>query len=311
MITTRLPQEPGGRERRLFGYVRLYKPTIRMGEYEQYRGIYCTLCRRLGKRYGLHARMALSYDCTFLALLPMALSEQPPGFCPGRCSFNPTKKCLRCENTGAVDRAAELSALLTYYKLQDTRRDEPLFTRLGATLLWPLAALDRKRAARRWPEADRRIAAMMEQQSRLEQDRCPSIDRAAEPFAQLLEWLAADTAADEAARRVLGRFGYCLGRWVYLIDAADDLAEDLAKNRYNPYIFAMNIQKGDDLAVREARNYACGALNACLAECNAAYALLTVRRMDGILRNILEEGMPAIQRQVLSGEEKHHEQGPL
>ncbi|MEI3141456.1 MAG: DUF5685 family protein [Lawsonibacter sp.] len=27
---------------------------------------------------------------------------------------------------------------------------------------------------------------------------------------------------------------YHLGRWIYLIDARDDLAEDLADGRYNP-----------------------------------------------------------------------------
>jgi hypothetical protein len=59
----------------MFGYVRLHKPTITMGEYEQYRGVYCTLCRRLGKRYGIGARMTLSYDMTFFALVRMALSR--------------------------------------------------------------------------------------------------------------------------------------------------------------------------------------------------------------------------------------------
>ena len=108
-----------------------------MGEYEQYRGIYCTLCRRLGRRYGLHARMTLSYDSTFLALLQMALEDAPPDFCPGRCSFNPAKRCLKCRNTAAIDRAADLAVLLTYYKLQDTRRDEGFWKRLGATLLLP------------------------------------------------------------------------------------------------------------------------------------------------------------------------------
>ena len=79
----------------MFGYVRLFKPEIKMGEYEQYQGIYCTLCRRLGRRYGLHARMTLSYDLTFLTLLQMALEKSGPNFCRGHCSFNPAKRCLR------------------------------------------------------------------------------------------------------------------------------------------------------------------------------------------------------------------------
>ena len=94
----------------MFGYVRVFKPTITMGEYEQYKGIYCTLCKRLGKRYGVLSRFTLSYDMTFLALLQMAMEEKEADFCPSRCSFNPTKRCLKACNTAAIDRAARHSA---------------------------------------------------------------------------------------------------------------------------------------------------------------------------------------------------------
>ena len=285
----------------MFGYVQLHKPTIRMGEYEQYRGIYCTLCKRLGKRYGLFARMGLSYDLTFLALLQMALEETDPAFCPGRCSFNPAKRCLKCGHTAPIDRAADLTALLTYYKLQDTLRDEGVGKRLGAVLLYPLAAIDRRRAAKRWPEADRRIADMMAEQQAVERDKTPSVDRAAEPFAQLLQWIAGDTADSDRNRRVLERLGYCLGWWVDLMDAADDREDDRRRSRYNPFVL-----RGD-----ADGNAALGSLNASLAECIAAYNLLTIRRFDGILRNILEEGMPAYQQRVIAGKDANYEPKPV
>ncbi len=291
----------------MFGYVRLHKPTIRMGEYEQYRGVYCTLCRRLGKRYGPFARMSLSYDLTFLALLHLALAEEGPDFCPGRCSFNPTKRCLKCGHTAPIDRAADLSALLTYHKLRDTLADERFFKKLGAVLMLPIAAIDRHRATKRWPEADRQIAKMMDSQRTLEAAQTASIDQAAEPFALLLQWMAEDIAADDRQRIILSRFGYCLGRWVYLIDAVDDMAEDAKKGSYNPYILSKAIQRSDEDALRTTKAEALYSLNACLAECVAAYNLLDIRRFDGILRNILEEGMPAAQRQVTSGEEHVHE----
>lgn len=290
----------------MFGYVRLYKPEIKMGEYEQYRGVYCTLCRRLGRRYGLLARMSLSYDLTFLALLQMAQQPQEPGFCPGRCSFNPSKRCLRCRNTDAIDRAADISVLLTYYKLQDTLADEGFWGWFGAALLLPFAALRRRKAARRQPEADRRIAAMMADQAALEKAGTASIDRAAEPFALLLQWLAAETAVNGRQRRILERFGYCLGRWVYLIDAVDDLEADEKRRAYNPFLLAEDRTAADLPAIRE---HAGAALNACLAECIAAYNLLDIRRFDGIIRNILEQGMPAAQRRAqrlaTHGEEQH------
>lgn len=287
----------------MFGYVRLHKPSITMGEYQQYQGIYCTLCKRIGKRYGVHARFTLSYDMTFLALLGMALEADEPDFCRSRCSFNPTKRCLKCRRTDKIDLAADLGVLLTYYKVHDTLHDERGPKRWGAALLYPLAALDRRRAARRRPTEDAAIATMMQNQREIERQGVRSVDRAAEPFAMMLASLAAALAEDEKSKRILDRFGYCLGRWVYLIDAADDLSDDLKKNNYNPYILSRNIQKGNENDLQDAKNYAVSSLNACLSECIAAYNLLDGQRFDGILRNILEKGMPAVQRRVITGKE--------
>ncbi len=287
----------------MFGYVRLHKPEIKMGEYEQYQGVYCTLCRRLGKHYGPAARMTLSYDMTFLALLDMALEEADPDFCPGRCSFNPTKRCLKARNTRATDRAAHIGTILAYYKLKDTLADERFFKKLGAAFLMLFAAPARKRAARRLPDTDRAAAAMMAAQQAVEAEDSASIDKAAEPFALLLQTLAGDLAKDPRQRQILERFGYCLGRWVYLIDAVDDLADDLEKGRYNPYARAKELSVGDREGIKTTREYAVLTLNACLAECIAAYNLLDIRRFDGILRNILELGMPAAARRVVAGEE--------
>lgn len=287
----------------MFGYVKLFKPTITMGEYEQYKGIYCTLCKQMGKRYGLLSRFTLSYDMTFLALLHMALEEENPHFCPSRCSFNPTKRCLKACHTAAIDRTADVGIILAYYKLKDTLADEGIFKKIGAWLALPFAAAAHKKAQKLAPETDAAVAQMMAAQAAVEKSDNVSLDRAAEPFALLLETLAAQAATDEKQKRVLERFGYCLGRWVYLMDAVDDLADDLKKGRYNPYIGTRQLQKGDEQGVKDARAYSLYTLNACLAECKAAYELLEIRRFDGILRNILEEGMAHAQKRVVAGED--------
>ena len=288
----------------MFGYVKLFKPTITMGEYEQYKGIYCTLCKRLGMRYGVLSRFTLSYDMTFLALLQMALEEKDADFCPSRCSFNPTKRCLKAQNTAAIDRAADIGTILAYYKLRDTLADEGYFKRMAAWCAMPFAKHAHKKAKQNVPHIDEAVEAMMIAQARLEAEGCASIDRAAEPFALLLQTLAGEIAADDSQKRVLERFGYCLGRWVYLMDAVDDLEEDLEEERYNPYILARHLKEGDEQGVKDARNYSLFTLNACLAECKSAYDLLEIRRFDGILRNILEEGMAHAQKRVIAGEEE-------
>ena len=288
----------------MFGYVRLFKPNITMGEYEQYKGIYCTLCKRLGKRYGVASRFTLSYDMTFLALLQMAMEDKDADFCPSRCSFNPTKRCLKAQNTAAIDRAADIGTVLAYYKLKDTIADEGFGKRLGARLAMPFAKRAHKKAKKNVPHIDEAVARMMAAQAEVEQAATPSIDRAAEPFALLLQTLAAQTTDNDNQKRVLERFGYCLGRWVYLMDAVDDLAEDLEKGRYNPYILSRHLKEDDEQGIKDTRAYSLFTLNACLAECKAAYNLLEIRRFDGILRNILEEGMAHAQKRVIAGEEE-------
>lgn len=291
----------------MFGYVKLFKPTITMGEYEQYKGIYCTLCKRLGKRYGLLSRFTLSYDMTFLALLQMALEEKDADFCPSRCSFNPTKRCLKACNTTAIDRAADIGTVLAYYKLRDTLADEGIGKKIGAWCALPFAKAAHKKAKQNVPHVDQAVAQMMAAQAGVETRKTASIDQAAEPFALLLQTLAAETAADDTQKRVLERFGYCLGRWVYLMDAVDDLADDLKEGRYNPYILSRHLKADDEEGIKETRSYSLFTLNACLAECKAAYDLLEIRRFDGILRNILEEGMAHAQKRVIAGEEEKHE----
>ena len=57
----------------MFGYIKADKPEMKIKEFEIYKAVYCSLCKELGKSYGLLARLTLSYDFTFLALLNMAL----------------------------------------------------------------------------------------------------------------------------------------------------------------------------------------------------------------------------------------------
>ena len=296
----------------MFGYVRIYKPELKVGEYEQYQGVYCSLCKQLGKSCGQTARLSLSYDLTFFALFRMALDDGCPRFEKGHCFLHPVKKRPCCASNDHIRFAADASALLTYYKLRDNIQDSGPVRRTALHAIQPPVALSRRRAAVRQPELEQAVRTYLEEQNRLEMEQTPSLDAAAEPSARLLSYMAALTARDDRERLILERFGYCLGRWIYLIDAVDDMAEDLEAEGYNPYLLARGIHKGEgaEQAIREAREYSRLTLNACLAECIAAYNLLDIRHFDGILRNVLEWGMPAAQERVIQGQYHKEKRGP-
>ncbi len=274
----------------MLGYVRMCKPELKMREYDQYKGVYCSLCKRLGKRYGMPLRFALSFDMTFYALLSMALSEACVGFTQSRCSYNPLKKCLKCD-TAALDTAADITVLTLYYRALDHLEDEGFLKRMGVSLTMPTVRAYHKKAKAFLPEVDAAFARMTDTQQALEKAKTASIDAAAEPFALLLQMLCERLATNDAQKAVLARFGYCLGRYVYLADAAADMVEDGKRGRYNPFILSRCININDKEAVAECQRYAADVLRHCQAECIAAYDLLEIRRFDGILRNILQDGI--------------------
>ncbi|MBQ2780720.1 MAG: hypothetical protein IJF42_04080 [Clostridia bacterium] len=283
----------------MFGYVQAFRPELKVKEAEQYRGVYCTLCKRLGKRYGLLARFTLNYDFTFLALLQMALEDPEITFKNSRCTFMPTRRCLRCQQTQALDRAADIAMLMFYSKCRDDRTDGRFWRRVGATVLQGLFARAYRKAKKAQPEAAVAMENYMTAQQTVERENTSSVDAAAEPTAKLMATLLAALAADERSERVLSRFGYCLGRWVYLADAVDDLETDRKTGNFNPYWLTAD---GADIAALRERGTA--SLNISLGECIAAYELLTVHRFDGILRNILTQGMPLVGRQLITPHKK-------
>ena len=138
----------------MFGYVRVYQPELKMGEFEQYRGVYCSLCKSLGKRYGFFARMTLSYDFTFLAVVHMALQKGCAGFRMGRCALNPLKKRMCCRENEEIAYAADAAVLLLYHKLRDTVADSGLLKGLGARFLLFFISRAKKKAAAVQPELD-------------------------------------------------------------------------------------------------------------------------------------------------------------
>ena len=57
----------------MFGYVRPFAPEMKVAEYEMYRGVYCGVCREIGRTSGQLSRFALTYDIVMLCAVRMAL----------------------------------------------------------------------------------------------------------------------------------------------------------------------------------------------------------------------------------------------
>lgn len=295
----------------MFGYVNIDKDNLLCKEYDIYKGIYCSLCKQMGKEYSFLSRFVLSYDCTFYAMLMMSLQDECPQFSKGRCRFNPLKSCDFCKkDEKALSIASAVSVISAYFKLIDNIEDSPFIKRIAYRLLKPIFSSWRKKAKKKYPYIDDAVSKMMKSQANAEKDKNCNIDNAADPTAKMLSELCeymydcTDSKIlkdDNSSKRILSTFGYYLGRWIYLVDATDDIEDDIKHKNFNPYI----IKYGENIAEHTAEIKS--SLNHALSETLLAYSLLKKGRFDSIINNILTLGLPKKQETVLSKYTKNKE----
>lgn len=266
----------------MFGYVKACKPELRIKEYEIYKAVYCSLCKKLGHSYGILSRFTLSYDFTFLALLNMALQDSCDGFEQKRCAFNPLKKCNYCKNDDAIDMPAAAAMIMLHYKILDNIADERGIKKIGYWCLKPIFSSAHKKAAKKYTQIEDAVAEYITAQNALEKANCTSIDEAADPTAKVMEKILSLCSDDEVQKRVLRRLGYCLGRYIYLLDAAVDLPQDVKKGSYNV------LKNVDENQVKDRIT---GQLYFCVNEAAKAFELLDIKKYKTILGNIIYLGL--------------------
>ncbi len=284
----------------MFGYIRPFQPELRIKEYEAYRSVYCGLCKELGRRYGVFFRLTLSYDFTFLAILSMSLRQSSPDFFAIRCPINPFKKCSACRLEGVTSQVAAQAAVTLYYKCRDHLSDEKLLCRLPVYGLFPLFGRSWKRARASLPAFDCLMEEMMRQQRQVEL-QFAGLDLSAEPTAHALSAICEKLSDDPTQRRVLSRFGYLLGRYIYLMDALDDLEKDEKKHRFNPFLQQYTVEKIKNLSYSPAVE----SIHGTIAELEKAFALLELNDWRPILENIVSFGLKQSLQKALQKKEKN------
>lgn len=284
----------------MFGYVRPALDRLGQEQKDAYQSAYCGLCHALGRRHGWLARMTLQYDFTFLAIV-LSAGERGDRLCAMRCPAHPLRKPRACMAGGRLDAAADQSMILTWHKLSDDVADHGFFTGLP----FRFARLLFRRAYRRAAAAQGRFDAQtregLARLRELEEAQSPQLDRAADAFARILA-CAAQAVPGEGARRALGQLLYHLGRWIYLMDAWDDLDDDRRRGRYNP------LDARFQGRARENRDYLETTATHSLRLAGSAAELLELGEWAPIAENILYLGLPAVQGAVLDGRWKEMRQ---
>ena len=261
----------------MFGYIIINKGELKFKEFDVYQGYYCGLCRVLKERYGIKGQMTLSYDMTFLAMLLSDLYEPELTRGTTKCIVHPFEKhpTIRTEFT---EYAADMNILLTYYKCLDDWNDDRKADRklLADMLCGPVCKIRNK-----YPEKADLIRRTLDEMSEKEKQKVRDVDEMSALFGEILGTIFSyrdDEWADE-----LYTIGNNLGRFIYIMDAYEDIEDDIKKNRYNPFI--------DDYRNPEFDEDIQKVLTKMMSECCKAFELLPIINDIDILRNILYSGV--------------------
>ncbi|MBR1781428.1 MAG: hypothetical protein IJ751_08530 [Oscillospiraceae bacterium] len=288
----------------MFGYVLPYKEALTDEQWQAYHAAYCGLCHGLKERYGFLAQFLLNYDFTFLTMLLRREEGAPEQRCL-RCVSAPVRGRNACVQESVNELAADCSMLLMYWKLRDQLADERGFRKLPALFLLILYRRAFRRAAQNAPACSRSIEENLRALGELERQNSPSIDRTADRFARILSDL---TPSDWplGQRRATEQLLYHLGRWIYLIDAWDDLKEDFRKRDYNPIIsrFGLTREALEQAPGIEAREEMDRTLRHSENLAISAFHLGSFGYYAPIIENILCAGLPMVRQMVFSGQWK-------
>lgn len=263
----------------MFGYIYVNEQELKLKEFTTYRGFYCGLCRELHKRYGRTAQMMLNYDMTFLALLLTGLYEPETVRERRRCFLHPAKKHLTVCND-AVSYAADMCVLLSYYKLLDDWQDEHKQTSRAAAGLLRSACTQ---IARTYPRQAQQIEKNIRLLSEAEKENRQDIDYVSgltgHFLAEIFVW------KEDAWEEDLRRMGFYLGKFIYLMDAVEDVDRDRKKGNYNLFSDYAPVWGTE----KEKQIYEM--LAGMMTEAARSFERLPILDNAGIMRNILYSGV--------------------
>ena len=214
----------------MFGYVTANMKELTDSEQQRYNSVYCGICRRLRLDTNAVARLGLSYDMAFLALLLMSLYEPEEQHGDRACKLHPIRPHAWVDNP-YIAYAADMNTALCYYKALDDVADDNSISAKAMAAIYAKRLPDIQKAYPRQCEAMARCIAQLR---KLEQDNCDNPDVPAGCFGELMGEIL--VFQEDLWANTLRQMGNALGRFIYLTDAAVDYRRDKRQHKYNVFL---------------------------------------------------------------------------
>ena len=261
----------------MFGYVTICEPELKVKDLKKYRAYYCGLCRILKEDYGFMGQMTLTYDMTFAVILLSSLYESQTETRMHRCKVHPVKKQFMLTNE-ITSYAAAMNVLLAYYHMEDDWNDEH---KVSSFMTKSLIRGKAEWISEQYSRQSEGIRKWLRELAECEKEGSTDLDRTAGCFGHLMEELF--VYREDIWEKNLRRMGFFLGKFIYLMDAYEDLPKDMEKGRYNPL---KKLYEQEDYEERMQQ-----ILCMMIAESTAEFERLPCLVDVDILRNILYDGV--------------------
>lgn len=263
----------------MFGYINVNGKELSEENKSCYQSYYCGLCRSLKEFCGSKGQALLNYDMTFLVVLLTGLYEPQTEKKDFTCVIHPMKK-RRASYNEIQQYAAQMNVMLAYYNLVDDWKDDKKYTKKSIAAMFEK---DFRRVKENYPRQANAVETYIEKLSEYEKNRETNIDLVAgltgEMLGEIFAWRQ-DEWYDE-----LKTLGFYLGKFIYLMDAYEDLEKDEKKDSYNPlrYLKTEDAEKFETLCRLM--------MTSMMSECAKSFERLPILLHADILRNILYSGV--------------------
>ena len=261
----------------MFGYIAINKAEMKFKDFDVYHSYYCGLCKRLKEMYGRRGQTTLSYDMTFLIVLLSGLYEPDAELTHVNCIAHPFQKHAARTNE-FTDYAAAMNVVLSYYKCEDDWADEH---KKKGYVSARLLRSSMESVKQTYPDKTVLIASRLKQISMIEEAGETNLDTMAGLFGDIMAEIFA--CRKDEWETSLRKFGFFLGKFIYLMDAYEDVEKDIENGSYNPLKDAFKRDDFDD--------YCKQLLTMMIAECSREFETLPIITHVEILRNILYSGV--------------------
>lgn len=263
----------------MFGYINVNSKELSEENKNIYQSYYCGLCQRLRAHCGAKGQVLLNYDMTFLIVLLTGLYESENEEAQFTCALHPTKKRTSRINE-ITDYAAAMNVVLAYQNMMDDWKDDKNYTmRTMAGMIKKNYDTFSEKYPRQVQAVEKYIRELHEYEERNEENIDAVAGLTGEMLGELFDWKQDEWSAE------LKTLGFYMGKFIYLMDAYEDLEQDEKKNCYNPL---------RTLKRENQKDYECLCklmLTSIMSECAKSFERLPILLHADIIRNVLYSGV--------------------